>query len=340
MKITLHIFIVLVLVLVSCSPEENVVTPDQDSWTLFSVPMNENALYSERVSGSELSTRKKLYSSDSEIGNMYIYRDQLYLLLPESNRIVILNRASYETLHVIDFTNESQKPLAMAFGNATTAYIIFEKDSIVRLYDILNKQLAGTIKVGYYTADIISGIGDRQNQIFVANLGSNTISHIDTRTNRVEKEYSVLTAPKYLSNDPTGKKIVYVSEGGGKTITNTEKSTAGIGFIDIDSKLLLAQMTISTKDVDSTDAIPTGVAVTASEWAFVPFSNGLVRIDTREYKNYSTMSRKVYSGIAYNDRRREVLANAEDGLYVLNGNTGLVQRVLKGNSSIDKFLPQ
>lgn len=340
MKITIHIFIVLILVLISCSPEENIVTPNQDSWTLFSVPMNENALYSERVSGTELSIRKKLYASDSEIGNMYIYRDQLYLLLPASNRIVILDRGSYETLGVIDFTTESKKPLAMAFGNATTAYIIFEKDSIVRLYDILNQQLAGIIKVGNHTADILSGIGDRQNQIFVANLGSNTISHIDTRTNRVEKEYSVLTAPRFLSNDLTGKKIVYVSEGGGKTISNTVKTTAGIGFIDIDRKFLLAQMTISTRDTDSTEAIPNGVAVTTSEWAFVPFSNGLVRVDTREYKNYSIISRKVYAGIAYNDRRREVLANAEDGLYVLNGNTGLVQRVLKGNSTIDKFLPQ
>ncbi len=340
MKITFHIFVVLLFLLISCSPEENVVTPDQDSWTLFSVPMNENALYSERVSGTELSIRKKLYTSESEIGNMYIYRDQLYLLLPTSKKIVILNRASYETLHVIDFTQESKKPLAMAFGNATTAYIIFEKDSIVQLYDILNKKLAGTIKVGSYTSDIISGIGDRQNQIFIANLASNTISHIDTRTNRVEKEYAVLNAPRFLSNDPTGNKIVYVSEGGGKTIANTDKSTSGIGFIDIDRKLLLAQMTISTRDADSVDAMPRGLAVTASEWAFIPFSNGLVRVDTREYKNYSTISRKAYTGIVYNDRRREVLANAEDGLFVLNGNTGLVQRVIKGNIAFHKFLPQ
>ena len=88
MKITIHIFIVVVLVLVSCSPEENVVSPNQDSWTLFSVPMNENALYSERVSGSELSIRKKLYASDSKIGNMYIYRDQLYLLLRNAQRMI------------------------------------------------------------------------------------------------------------------------------------------------------------------------------------------------------------------------------------------------------------
>ena len=40
-------------------------------------------------------------------------------------------------------------------------------------------------------------------------------------------------------------------------------------------------MTISTRDIDSVDAMPRGLAVTASEWAFVPFSNGLVRVDTR-----------------------------------------------------------
>ena len=267
MKYTSHLFIVLMIVLISCSPEENIVTPDQDSWTLFSVPMNENALYSERVSGTQLTNRKKLFTSDSEISNIYIYRDQLYLMMPSLHRIVILNRASYETMHVIDFKQDAKKPIAMAFGNATTGYIIFDGDSIVRLYDILNKQLAGTIKVGLHTSDIVSGIGDRQNQIFVTNLASNSISHIDTRTNRVEKEYAVLTAPKFLANDPTGMKIVYVSEGGGKTNVQTNKSTAGIGFIDIDRKLVLAQMTISTKDIDSMEAIPRGLAVTASEWA-------------------------------------------------------------------------
>jgi len=340
MKYTLHIFFVLIVVLISCAPEENIVTPDQDSWTLFSVPMNENALYSERVSGTQISNRKKVFAAESEIAHIYIYRDQLYLMMPSLHRIVILNRASYETMHIIDFKQEVKKPIAMAFGNATTAYIIFEQDSIVRLYDILNKQLAGTIKVGLHTSDIIAGIGDRQNQIFVTNLASNSISHIDTRTNRVEKEYAVLAAPKFLANDPTGTKIVYVSEGGGKTIINTDKSTSGIGFIDIDRKLVLAQMTISTKEADSIDALPRGLAVTASEWAFIPFSNGLIRVDTREYKNYTTISRKVYTGIIYNDRRREVLANAEDGIYVLNGNTGLVQRVLQGSTTYGKILPQ
>ena len=340
MKYTIHIVLFLMFLLASCAPEENIVTPEQDSWTLFSVPVNENALYSERVSGTEKSSRSRLFTSESEISKVYIYRDQIFVLLPNANRIAILQRSSYEILHVIDFAKDAKKPIGMAFGNATTAYIIFERDSIVQLYDMLNRQIAGTIKVGTHTVDIISGMGDRQNQIFVANLGSNTISHIDTRTNRVEKEYAVLTAPKYLSNDPTGRKIVYVSEGGGKTIATSQKSTAGIGFIDIDRKVLLAQMNISTKDIDSMDAIPRGVAVTTSEWAFVPFSNGLVRVDTREYKNYTTISRKVYSGITYNDRRKEVIANAEDGLYILNGNSGVVQRVLQHSSPLTIVLPQ
>ena len=340
MRYTIHIILVFILLLASCAPEENIVTPEQDSWTLFSVPVNENVLYSERVSGTERSSKTKLYTAETQISKVYIYRDQLFALLPNANKIAILQRSSNEIRHIIDFSKDSKKPIAMTFGNATTAYIIFEGDSIVQLYDLLNKQIASTIKVGAYTVDIISGMGDRQNQIFVANLGSNTISHIDTRTNRVEKEYAVLTAPKFLSNDPTGKKIVYVSEGGGKTIATSPKSTAGIGFIDIDRKLLLAQMNISTKDVDSIDAIPRGLAVTTSEWAFVPFSNGLVRVDTREYKNYMTISRKVYSGITYNERRREVIANADEGLYILNGNTGVVQRVLQNTSPLNLVLTQ
>lgn len=325
----------------ACAPEENIVTPNQDVWTLFSIPADQNGMYSEKVSGTTLSDRKNIYNATSRIGRAYIYRDQVYVLLPESMSIKILSRSNYAELHTIDFSSLQKKPISMAFGNATTAYIIFENDSIVMLYDILNEKLASTISVGKNTVDIITGSGDRQNQVFVANLSSNTISHIDTRTNKVEKQYEVLTGPRFLASDPTGAKLIYVSEGAGKSNSgNSNKSTAGIGFIDIDKKLLLAQMTISTREMDSVDAIPNGLAVTANEWAFIPFSNGLVRVDTREYKTYTTISKNVYSGIVYNDRRREVLVIKDNEIQVLNDNSGLIQRVLQSSLPVKSIIPQ
>lgn len=331
---------IILLLLSSCAPEENVVTPNQDVWTLFTVPINENAIYSEKVSGSTLSDRKKIFESTSKMRKVYVYRDQIYVLNPELYSITILNRSNYAVVNAIDFSQQQKKPISMAFGNATTAYVIFEKDSIVMLYDILNKKTASTIKVGKNTVDIMTGNGDRQNQLFVANMESNTISHIDTRTNRVEKEYAVLTAPKFLSNDPTGAKLVYVTEGAGKSSGGGNRGTSGIGFIDIDKKIMLAQMTISTRDADSADAIPAGLVVSANEWAFIPFSNGLVRVDTREYKTYTTISRNIYSGIVYNDRRREILALKGNEVHVLNDNSGLVQRVLQYNQPLQFIFPQ
>ena len=70
----------------------------------------------------------------------------------------------------------------------------------------------------------------------------------------------MLTAPRYLSNDPTGTKIVFVSEGAGKSNGSANRGTPGIGFIDIDKKVLLAQMTISTREIDSADVIPDTLA--------------------------------------------------------------------------------
>lgn len=340
MKYFLSISLFMVLALSACAPEENVVTPNQDVWTLFSIPTNQNAVYSDKVSGTTLSNKKKIFEANTGIQKVFIYRDQIYVLMPDAKSIKILNRSNYAEIHTIDFSMLQKKPISMAFGNATTGYVIFENDSIVMLYDILNKKLAGTISVGTNTVDIITGSGDRQNQLFVANLGSNTISHIDTRTNKVEKQYSVLAAPRFLSNDPTGTKVVYVSEGAGKSIGGVSRSTPGIGFIDIDRKVLLAQMTISTRDIDSSDAIPTGLAVTANEWAFVTLSNGLVRVDTREYKTYATISKTIFSGIVYNDRRREVLAVKDNEIYILNDNSGLVQRVLQSDQQLKFVFPQ
>jgi len=331
---------IILLLLSSCAPEENVVTPNQDVWTLFTIPINENAIYSEKVSGSTLSDRKKIFESTSTIRKVYVYRDQIYVLNPELYSITILNRSNYAVVNAIDFSQQQKKPISMAFGNATTAYVIFEKDSIVMLYDILNKKTASIIKVGKNTVDIMTGNGDRQNQLFVANMESNTISHIDTRTNRVEKEYAVLTAPKFLSNDPTGAKLVFVSEGAGKSSIGGDRGTSGIGFIDIDKKIMLAQLTISTRDADSAEAIPAGLVVSANEWAFIPFSNGLVRVDTREYKTYTTISRNIYTGIMYNERRKEILALKGNEVHVLNDNSGLVQRVLQYNQPLQFIFPQ
>ena len=324
-KIIIGICAVFASLLASCSPEENIVNAGEEYWTLLTVFSATNEIQNAKIQNAAIESKSIRYTANNAIESIFEYRNYLFLMMPESNKMEILDRATYQLLTVVDFSQSKRKPCAIAFANATTAYIAQRNDSVVTIYDLQNFKIAGDIPVGKNPIAIHAGIGDRQNQIFVANYSSNTVSQIDSRLNRVVALYDVIAGPRFIENDPTGTKMVVACEGAGKHGGIAKPSMPGMAFIDIDRKLILAQTTISTRKSDSAEAYPLGLAVTKSEWAFVPMSNGLLRVDTREYKNYSTISQNVYSWISFNQRRNELIFCKDNEVSIINENSGVLK---------------
>jgi YVTN family beta-propeller protein len=313
------------IVFSSCTPEEKIINPAQDTWTLLTISKgNPNVLQQSQIINSIPTNTTTVYNRGIEITGIKEYRNMLFLMMPSIYKIMILDRATYKAIDSIDFSISKRIPSDIAFGNATSAYIAHQNDSIVTVYDLFNFKIATEIKVGNGGIAIQEGLGNRQNQIFVANSKSNSVSQIDTRTNTVIKTYNVQDAPSFLQADPTGSKMIVACQGK-KNADTSSNTVSSIVFIDIDKKLILDETLLNTGKVDAIQARINSIAITNSEWVFIAMTNGLFRLDTREHKALSTMSSESYVGLSYNARKRDLLMISDTYIYIADDNSAEIK---------------
>ena len=313
------------IVFSSCTPEEKIINPAQDTWTLLTISKgNPNDLQQSQIINNIPTNTTTVYNRGIEITGIKEYRNMLFLMMPSIYKIMILDRATYKAIDSIDFSISKRIPSDIAFGNATSAYIAHQNDSIVTVYDLFNFKIATEIKVGNGGIAIQEGLGNRQNQIFVANSKSNSVSQIDTRTNTVIKTYYVQDAPSFLQADPTGSKMIVACQGK-KNADTSSNTVSSIVFIDIDKKLILDETLLNTGKVDAIQARINSIAITNSEWVFIAMTNGLFRLDTREHKALSTMSSESYVGLSYNARKRDLLMISDTYIYIADDNSAEIK---------------
>lgn len=329
MKTLKHIVYIVIIssliVFSSCTPEEKIINPAQDTWALLTISKgNPNVLQQNQIINNVASNPSTVYARGVEITGIKEYRNMLFLMMPSIYKIMILDRATYKPIDSIDFSISKKIPSDIAFGNATSAYIAHQNDSIVTVYDLFNFKIATEIKVGNGGIAIQEGLGNRQNQIFVANSKSNSVSQIDTRTNTVVKTYYVQVAPSFLQADPTGAKMVVACQGN-KNADTSSYTVASIAFIDIDKKIILEETPLNTGKADAVQASIKSMLVTNSEWVFIAMTNGLFRLDTREHKALSFMSSESYDGLSYNFRKRELLLISDTYIYIADDNSAEIK---------------
>jgi YVTN family beta-propeller protein len=313
------------IVFFSCTPEEKIINPAQDTWTLLTISKgNPNDLQQSQIINNIPTNTTTVYNRGIEITGIKEYRNMLFLMMPSIYKIMILDRATYKAIDSIDFSISKRIPSDIAFGNATSAYIAHQNDSIVTVYDLFNFKIATEIKVGNGGIAIQEGLGNRQNQIFVANSKSNSVSQIDTRTNTVIKTYYMQDAPSFLQADPTGSKMIVACQGK-KNADTSSNTVSSIVFIDIDKKLILDETPLNTGKVDAIQARINSIAITNSEWVFIAMTNGLFRLDTREHKALSTMSSESYDGLSYNARKRDLLMISDTYIYIADDNSAEIK---------------
>jgi len=319
------VIISLLIVFSSCTPEEKIINPAQDTWTLLTISKgNPNVLQQSQIINNIPTNTTTVYNRGIEITGIKEYRNMLFLMMPSIYKIMILDRATYKAIDSIDFSISKRIPSDIAFGNATSAYIAHQNDSIVTVYDLFNFKIATEIKVGNGGIAIQEGLGNRQNQIFVANSKSNSVSQIDTRTNTVIKTYYVQDAPSFLQADPTGSKMIVACQGK-KNADTSSNTVSSIAFIDIDKKLILDETPLNTGKVDAIQARINSIAITNSEWVFIAMTNGLFRLDTREHKALSTMSSESYDGLSFNARKRDLLMISDTYIYIADDNSAEIK---------------
>lgn len=236
------------------------------------------------------------------------FRDNIFLFAKGSFKIYVLDFNTLEYKSTIDFSQSQYIPNDIAFANATDAYITFENSDKVGLLDLTNFVLAKQIKVGSSP----SSIATSGNQIYVANYSDNTVSIIDSRTNRQEAVISVAPHPIYVGVRSDGKEVVVVSRGLGKDLTDVVPTAAIATIIDVATRQKVAEIAIGTATIKAETVLPISSVITNSNYLFVTNGNNLFRINVKSRSSATNVGKYSYRELFFNNFRSEMIALVVD----------------------------
>jgi DNA-binding beta-propeller fold protein YncE len=239
------------------------------------------------------------------VGKIFTFRENVYVLMPEQQRIEVLSATTYRRVATLNFAAQGRTPTDIIFTNATTGYIAFSNASVLSVLDITNFTIASEIQVG--RAPVAFDV--RGNQIYCAVRDENVVVVIDSRNapaSAVTTRIPVPTAPEFLRITPNGSEIVVLSVGGG-----SPRTAARASLINIAEKRVTREATLFFNAADSSTDRGYGLVLTERDFAYIPMNNALIRLDTRSLGRAIVLE-GMYRSITYNPNRTELLVASAD----------------------------
>lgn len=314
----LILFFAIAIVVASCSPGERVVDNTNSNWDLLAASAEDNSLQLIEMPDGEVKVPDILAAFDevnlnSPITKLRRYQSQIYAIVPEDFKIIIINEYDYSLTAVIDFSELNLKPSEIVFANATSAYVTHPESNLISLVDITDApqlkayKIARQIPVGRGPTDIaVSG-----NQMLVTNSLDNTVSIVDTRTNKEEATLPTFPVPYIVEFVPNSSKAVVLSKGNGK-IDDLEESAAYIQYFDVETRQMSDESSLAVASMTAVEANPIDLVITPDEWGFIITNKLMVRADIRSRKNFSVIRFEKFHYIDYNLRLNRVIAIFEN----------------------------
>lgn len=320
-------FLVLVLAMFGCFPNEP--TPDRPSgdWQVLALTDEANSRYIEyavsqasatksgaitRLTAQVVNVNLFLGKGASGIGGrvskVYTFRDNLYVFLPEQRRIEVISSTTYRSVATLNFSAQNRTPVDIIFANATTGYIAFSDASVLSVLDVTNFTTPLEISVGRSPVALeVQG-----NQIFCAVRGENQVVIIDSRTNAVTTRITVPTAPIYIRLTVSGQDLLVVSAGGGR-YDASPRTALRVSRINLGMRRVTQQAPV-VNTADSTTETAYGLAVTDQDFAYIPTNRALYQVDVQNIFATQNTLDGTFRSVNYNPIRNEVLVAEVDSV--------------------------
>lgn len=340
-----NLFIILLLsFLIACSNEEKTINPidtnqkiiisteNPPNLKIISIP--DNKIIDENILPVEVSSMLT-----SPITFIKEFGDYLYCSAQKDYKLIILDKKTYQLHKIINFENENAEVGMFAFPNSTDCYLIHPNKNYVSVIDITVFKVVKQVTVGNNPSSIsISG-----NQIYVTNLSDNTVSIIDSRTQREEFKLNTWQKPLLSIVIPGGKYVGVISAGLGKIDNNPNKTEAKITIINIENRTEEKVLDIGEGLISPIDQLPIGVSYTINDWLYIATNSTLFRIDGRSLNAVKFIFRKNLLFMINDDvSQKLILLNDNSGkqeILLANNRTGSITNVIKINYKIAYIYP-
>lgn len=289
------------ILLTACSPTEPTIDSFTDRWRLLTG--SRSGVNSYDIS-AEVSSPSIVLSDNATtfpISSSVQFRNELYMLHSEKPIIIVVDATSLRTIDTIDL-GANGPATDISFANASTAYATLPMSGSIGLIDLTVNLLVTSIATGGKP----SGIDVLGTTVCYSLIDSNKVCFLDTRTNSITRRVPVGTAPRFVRADGLNNLFCVVSLGAGK-IDNATKSVGTIAFIKQTDGSVLKTLDLTARAVAEAEQVPRGLVVTASETAFIPVQNGLLRINTRTRSRTVTAQQESFSLISYHEARASII---------------------------------
>lgn len=304
MKYLVYIFSLILFV--SCS-DERIISDVNLSWKALVVvdypnpELIEIEYPSAKIVGTDLFQKAngKILSS---VPNMIASFGNFYFLLQNQEYKINVLDKNFAIVSEIEFDLE-RKPIGIAFPNSTSAYVIFENDSLVSVIDLTIFKEALQIQM----TSAASSIASSGSKVYVTEPLVNSVSVIDTRTNKVEKVIKTPEYPLFVSTTNDGRQAVVVSAGSGKFDTSKIASDAYISLINYESDELTVSQPLGIGIVNPKEQIPSSLANTGRNYSYISTQNHLLRFNSRTGGAVARVLNGNYESVIYNFKRDEVI---------------------------------
>lgn len=316
---------VLGALLTACSPDEPLINSFDDGWRL--VLSNQRGEVLVQPIPVDVDAGAVLAWSDATDSAQYIlerFRDRIYLLHNSRPWIVVFDADTVRALDTIDLGGGPAR--SIAFANATTAYATIPSQRSVAVVDLTVNAVARSIDMPSRPMNIAAN----GNQLCVTLPDTNAVALLDSRTLNVERVIPTSAVPWYVGADPGSSLFCIVNLGSGKVDANPA-SAATVQFVDASVRTITAALEITPRSGSATQVVPTGLAVTSTQIAFVSTQFGLFRVSLRTRNRVAPTLTEKFSGIVFNDARAELIgqvSTAQGAVLVYNNSTdALLHRV-------------
>ncbi len=296
----------------ACDSNDRIVNNYTDSYYIFLTRESspEKLSIMEIPSGSIISDdiyrEKNGESLPGRIEKISEYGGRFYLLIPEKNSLVIIDKITYAKDTILDFSEEGLEPYDICFPNSTDAYIAFGNSNKVYLLDITTDVISRKIEVGQHPVAIDYAGTTEANFVYTANQGDNTVTIIRTGDHKIMGTLQVGTAPTFIETSWDAKKILVLSIGDGR-INENAKTPVKLTKIDAVTRQVTETDEVGNAIVKTNEILPIGFTLTPENMAYILVDSYLIRLYVNFKSPIQILTRDSYqSSLYYNFKRDEL----------------------------------
>lgn len=333
------LLLTLAVLSLSCNKEERLIDNSVNANDLYLANSESNDVSIYEYPAMKLLKADLLESNgidnNSSISNIREFQNKVYIVIPNENKMVVLDSEA-DTLIAVNQFPDSSGPVDISFTNIADGFVTFRNAPNVANYDLVYNEIVRYID-GSSTISSINSIGSF---IYLTEPQSNSISVVDIRNYQESAEIKLPTPPKTASITSKNELIVVTD----KHSNDDDQIPAKIHYINPGSNTIRASFDFGDTRINANDVTTNDIMSTSLSFTFAATNLGLIRIDNRVDDRFVSITDRQFGQIEYGPNFDSLLLLEQIGnssnLVISNSRSGALVDEIVLPANTNRFMIQ